>query len=71
MKNNIQQLKTYTCASCKQIGGIIGIVQTEMHYYSFNLSTKQWEDFHGDESVESQHLFCVNCNKKISKRILG
>jgi len=59
------KLKTYTCKYCKNTNELIGIVQKEAHYYSWNLDTKQMEDFHGDESVESQKLFCLNCNEKI------
>jgi hypothetical protein len=28
------------------------------------------EDFHGDESVESQKFFCISCNKKIDEKKL-
>lgn len=66
----IKQLKKYTCVYCKKINETVGIVQKETRYYSVSLRTGQWEDFHGDESVESQKLFCLNCNKKISDKIL-
>jgi hypothetical protein len=42
---------------------MIGVVQAELHYYSFNLNTNQWEDSHGDEEVKSQKLFCLHCEK--------
>lgn len=70
MATNNKQPKTYACAHCKKASKIIGIVQTELRYYSLNLSTNQWEDFDGDEEVKAQELFCVNCNKKINDRIL-
>ncbi|MFH1522869.1 MAG: hypothetical protein ABIE43_03565 [Patescibacteria group bacterium] len=63
--NNIQS-KTYTCMYCKEMSEVVGIIQTERHYYSFDISTNQLEDFHGDQSVESQEFFCLNCNKKIN-----
>jgi hypothetical protein len=55
----------YTCKFCKTQSEAIGIVQTEEHFYKYDLNTKQWSDFHGDDSVESQKLFCLNCNKEI------
>ena len=64
MKNN-KQPKAYTCPNCKNTSESIGIIQKETHYYSLNLETKQVEDFHGDESVESQEYLCLNCKKKI------
>jgi len=69
MKINDKQLKTYICKYCKKMSEVIGVIQMELHYYSLDISTNQWEDFHGDESVESQEFFCVNCNKKINNRI--
>lgn len=51
---------------CKEMSEVVGIIQTERHYYSFDISTNQLEDFHGDQSVESQEFFCLNCNKKIN-----
>ena len=68
MKNN-EQVKTYTCKFCKNTTEVIGIFAKESHCYSFNLNTKQWEDFHGSESVDSQEYFCINCNKKINTKI--
>jgi len=68
MKSNIKKTKIYTCAGCNKKSEVIGIEQKETHYYSMNLSTNQMEDFHGDESVESQKFFCIGCNKKISER---
>jgi hypothetical protein len=65
MKNKIKQTKTYTCKFCKIESEIIGIAQKEEHFYEYYLDTKQWEDFHGSDSVESQELFCINCNKRI------
>lgn len=59
----------YTCIYCREAGDVVGVVQTELRYYSLNLNTDQWEDFHGDESVESQEFFCINCKKKIKTRI--
>ena len=70
MKNNIGKTKIFTCAGCNKKSEVIGVVQKETHYYSMNLSTNQMEDFHGDESAESQKFFCINCNKKISERDL-
>jgi DNA-directed RNA polymerase subunit RPC12/RpoP len=66
MKVSNSQSKAYTCLHCKKTNEVIGVVQKETHYYSLNLETKQWKDFHGDESVESQELFCLNCKKEIS-----
>jgi hypothetical protein len=65
MKNIIKQLKIYTCKFCKAQSEAVGIVQKEKHFYEYYLQTKQWEDFHGSESVESQKIFCLNCNKPI------
>lgn len=59
----------YTCSHCKQQNEVVGVVQKETHYYSVNLSTKQWEDFDGDESVDSQEFFCVNCKKTLNEEI--
>jgi DNA-directed RNA polymerase subunit RPC12/RpoP len=55
----------YICTYCKKKSEKIGIVQEELHYYSVDINTRQWEDFHGDEDVKSQKLFCLHCNKKI------
>lgn len=63
----MEKLKTYTCKHCKNTNEVMGIVQKETHYYSWNLDTKQIEDFHGDESVESQEFFCINCKGKIDE----
>jgi hypothetical protein len=71
MKNDIKQLKTYMCLHCKKKSEIVGIVQRELRYYSLNLETNQWEDFHGNESVEMQELFCINCREKINDKILA
>lgn len=60
--------KKYNCKNCKKINESVGIVQTEKHYYSLDLSTKQWRDFHGDDICESQKLFCLNCEKVINKK---
>lgn len=57
--------KVHTCLHCKKTNEVIGIVQKETHHYSYDLSTNQMEDFHGDESVELQELFCLNCKKEI------
>lgn len=62
-------VKTYTCKYCKNMAENIGIYTKESHCYSFNLSTKQWKDFHGSESIDSQEYFCMNCNKKINDKI--
>lgn len=69
MKSN-KQIKTYTCEHCKNTTGNIGISTKESHYYSFDLNTKQWKDFHGSESIDSQEYFCVSCNKKIDIKIV-
>ncbi len=63
--------RKYTCKNCKHTNEKVGIVQTEKHYYSLELNTKQWEDFYGDDSCESQQLFCLNCEKRISKKEVG
>ena len=68
MKSN-KQIKTYTCKYCKNTAENIGISAKESRYYSFDLNTKQWEDFHGSESVDAQEYFCINCNKKIGVEI--
>lgn len=64
MKIN-EKSKIYTCVHCKKTSETIGIVQIELHHYSLNLSTNQWKDFHGDEEIKSQELFCMHCNKNI------
>ena len=69
MKTNKKQSRGYVCPYCKKISEIVGIIQKEINYYSFNLRTNQMEDFHGDGSVESQKLFCLNCHKKINAKI--
>lgn len=61
-----EKTKIYTCKFCKKTNEVIGVIQEETHYYYFDLSNNQMEDFHGDESVESQKLFCLNCKKEIS-----
>lgn len=66
MVKNIKKSKMHTCKYCKKISEVVGIIQRETHYYSFNLETRQMEDFHGDESVESQKFFCISCNRKIN-----
>lgn len=63
--------KKYTCKNCKQTNKNVGIVQIEKHYYSLDLNTKQWKDFHGDDNCESQKLFCLNCEKVINKKEIG
>lgn len=68
MKNN-KQSKIYICKFCKDVNGKIGIFTQESHCYSFDLNTKQWEDFHGSENIDSQEYFCINCNKKINAKI--
>jgi hypothetical protein len=65
MKAKTKQTKKYVCKFCKMRSGAIGIVQKEEHFYEYYLDTKQWEDFCGSESAESQKLFCLNCNKPI------
>lgn len=65
MKTKSRQLKTYICAYCNVESEIIGIAQLETHYYAFDMGTKQWKDFHGDENIELHELFCIKCNKKI------
>jgi len=68
MKSN-KQTKIYTCKYCKNTAENVGISTKESRYYSFDLNTNQWEDFHGNERVDSQEYFCVNCNKKIDVEI--
>ena len=70
MKANNKKLKIYNCTYCEDISEIVGIVQTELHYYSVDLSTNQWEDFHGDESVASQRYFCINCSQTINSDLI-
>ena len=67
MKINTKKLKSYVCGHCNEVSEIVGIIQKETHYYSFDLETRQWNDFHGDESVESQEFFCINCKGKIDE----
>lgn len=57
------KITIHTCSYCKKIHTTIGIVQKETNYYSVDLTTQQWEDFHGDGSVETQEFFCISCNK--------
>jgi hypothetical protein len=57
--------EVYDCKFCKIQSETVGVVQKEEHFYKYDLSTKQWIDFHGDDSVGSQELFCLNCNKRI------
>jgi|GEM_PF-2678394 len=64
MKDN-KKLTKYICPNCKNESESVGIVQKETNYYSFDLNTDQWDDFHGDGSVESTEYFCLNCKKKI------
>ena len=64
------EIKKCFCNNCKETNESIGIIQKETHYYSFYLNTNQMEDFHGDESVESQSFFCLNCNKKLNSKIV-
>ncbi|MFA5386728.1 MAG: hypothetical protein WC297_03640 [Candidatus Paceibacterota bacterium] len=68
MANN-QQSKIHTCTHCKKTSEIVGVMQTESHYYSLNINTNQLEDFHGDEVVQSQEFFCINCKQKINDEI--
>lgn len=60
-----EQIKKYVCKYCKTKRDVIGVAQKEENFYKYYLDTKQWGDFHGDKSVESQKLFCLNCNKEI------
>lgn len=60
-----EQIKKYVCKFCKTQSEIVGIVQKEERFYRYDLSTKQWSDFHGDGGIESQNLFCLSCNSKI------
>lgn len=62
-----KKTRTYICPHCKVKSETIIILQKETHYYSINLKTNQWEDFQGDESVELQRFFCINCQKNITK----
>lgn len=68
MKTKNKPPKIFTCKKCNKNSEVIGVVQKEENYYSLNLSTNQWEDFHGDESVESQNYFCLNCQAKINSK---
>ena len=65
MKNKDRQLKIFICKFCKTKNDTIGIIQKEEHFYKYYLNTNQWEDFHGDENVESKKYFCLNCHKEI------
>jgi hypothetical protein len=65
MKTKTKQIKKYVCKFCKIQSEIVGIAQKEERFYKYYLDTKQWEDFSGSENVESQKLFCINCNKTI------
>lgn len=67
MNINIKKSKIHICKYCKNTSEVVGIIQKETHYYSFDLETRQRNDFHGDESVESQEFFCINCNGKIDE----
>ncbi len=58
------------CSNRKETSGAVGVVQKETHYYSFYFNTSQWEDFHGDESIESQSFFCLKCNKKLNSKMV-
>lgn len=66
MKDNIKKSKIYKCIVCNKKSEVVGIIQKEINYYSYNLKTKQMEDFHGDGSIESQECFCLNCKNKIN-----
>jgi len=65
MKNNNKQPNKYVCAHCNKESEVVSVMQKEVYYYSFDLGTRQWKDFHGDESVELQEFFCINCKEKI------
>jgi hypothetical protein len=60
--------KTYTCRYCKKTDERVGVITKESHFYSFDLNTHQWDDFHGSESIDSQEYFCIGCNKKIRNK---
>ena len=65
MEKIIKQLNISVCPHCGDTSNVVGIIQKEIHYYSYRIDTDQLEDFHGDESVESQEYFCLNCAKKL------
>lgn len=71
MKINTKRSKSYICVHCNKESEVVGITQKETRYYFWNLNTRQMEDFHGDESVELQKLFCLNCNKEITAELLS
>jgi len=62
---------TYTCVYCNKIQDQIGIKRVEINYYYFLLETRQLEDFHGGESLESENYFCINCQAKINDKIIA
>ncbi len=62
----MNKIKNYFCNNCKKISDRIGIAQIETHYYSFDLETKDWEDLDGSETTDSQELFCLDCEHKIT-----
>lgn len=66
MEINRKQSPEYTCRHCKNTSDVIGVVQTEVNYYSLNLETNQLDDFHGDGTVELQKFFCLACKIKIN-----
>jgi hypothetical protein len=60
-----KKINNHFCLKCKKKSEFVKVVQRETHYYSVNLETNQWKDFHGDENVNSQELLCFHCNKKL------
>ena len=66
MKKNKKQFKKNTCEYCKKTSEVVGVIQKETHYYSLNLDTNQTKDFHGDESVELQEFFCLECKNIVN-----
>lgn len=56
---NERKTKKYSCKQCRVTSVTITVVQTEVHYYSLDLNTAQWESFDGDDSIESQEFFLL------------
>ena len=61
---NEERGRLFVCPHCKTSSDTIGITRSESCDYIINLQTGQWEDF-GEEDVESQKYFCVQCEKNV------
>lgn len=61
----MNKIKNYFCCNCKQTSHTVGVTQKETHYYSIDLETNDWEDFHGSEDAQSQDFFCINCQSDL------